>query len=57
VRAIRDACAFLVGTAVGLYSIATGSTFGWVVGIALVAGSFFLVRRWWLPRSRGRGRR
>jgi hypothetical protein len=36
----------------GVLSISTGTVFGWISGLALVAGSFFIVRRWWLPRGR-----
>jgi len=53
-RAIRQLALFVGGTVIGLYSIATGSLFGWITGLVLIGASFFLVRRWWLPRSRGR---
>jgi hypothetical protein len=43
---------FAAGTVAGVLSITSGTVFGWVAGLALVTGSFFLVRRWWLPRNR-----
>ena len=52
--AIRRAALFVAGTLLGVYSIATGSLFGWVTGLALLVASFYLVRRWWLPRPRRR---
>lgn len=42
----------MVGVCAGLYSITTGSWFGWATGLALVVGAFMLVRRWWLPARR-----
>jgi hypothetical protein len=49
---IRRTALFAAGAVMGLLSIATGSAFGWITGIALIAGAFFIVRRWWLPRER-----
>jgi high-affinity Fe2+/Pb2+ permease len=45
---------FTVGIVFGAYSVTTGSIFGWTSGLALIAASFLLVRRWWLPRPRRR---
>ena len=45
---IRRTVLFAVGTTAGISSITTETTFGWVSGLALIAGSFLLVRRWWL---------
>ncbi len=49
---LRRMALFAVGTALGILSIATGTVFGWVSGLVLLAGAFFVVRRWWLPRER-----
>ena len=49
--AARRLALFVVGVVFGLYSIATGTWFGWVSGLVLVVGAFVLVRRWWLPRA------
>jgi hypothetical protein len=49
---LRRTLIFVAGTVAGVLSITTGTVFGWVSGLALVTGSFFLVRRWWLPRAR-----
>jgi hypothetical protein len=43
---------FAAGTVAGVLSITSGTAFGWIAGLALVSGSFLLVRRWWLPRQR-----
>ncbi len=48
----RRTLLFAAGTVAGVLSITTGTVFGWVAGLALVSGSFILVRRWWLPRNR-----
>jgi hypothetical protein len=45
---LRRTLLFVAGTVAGVLSITTGTVFGWVSGLALVAGSFLLVRRWWL---------
>ena len=50
--AARRLALFVVGVAFGLYSIATGTWYGWCSGLALVVGAFVLVRRWWLPQGR-----
>jgi hypothetical protein len=52
VNPIRRTVLFAAGVVIGVLSIASGTTFGWVTGLALVAGAFFIVRRWWLPRER-----
>jgi hypothetical protein len=49
---LRRTLIFAAGIVVGILSITTGSVFGWVTGLALLSGSFLLVRRWWLPRQR-----